>query len=282
MKIAFFGASITQQKTGYVSVFKELNKNYDIQQFGYGGMYITDAGICFIDDVVSEKPDYCFLDWFSPACYRPPNKINEYLDVIIEKLFNINCHPIFLFLYRKQMDPGWFIMFDYLKEYASNYGIKYIDLSKLEEPDQYLRDNIHTNDLGAKKYGEIIYEKFNSMKFEDHRVSPRPNKYSNLFYINTNIEAKEYIRLKSFGCSSIVGILQKIGPYTEDVFCSNQNLMSTISLKDQWSEKYERQTIKFSVNNFCEELTIKIQKNKELKWEKLFYIGDDIKIIGYL
>ena len=184
MNIAFFGASITQQKSGYVHWFKKLNPNYNIQQFGYGSMYITDAGICFIDDVIAQKPDYCFLDWFSPACYRPPEKINEYLDVIVEKLFNINCRIIFLFFYRKQMDPGWFVMFDYLKEYASNYGINYIDLSKLEEADQYLRDTIHTNDLGSKKYGEIINATFHSMKFKDDNISPKSNKWNNIFYIN--------------------------------------------------------------------------------------------------
>lgn len=282
MKIAFFGASITQQKSGYVSRFKELNPNFEINQFGYGGMYITDAGVCFIDEVVSTKPEYCFLDWFSPACYRPPEKIKDYLDAIVGKLLDIDCHPIFLFFYRQKMDPGWFEMFEYLKAYASNYDINYLDLSKLEEPDQYLRDTIHTNDLGSKKYGEIINEKFHSMKFEDSHISPKSNKWSDIHCIETNIEAKEHIRLRSSGCSSIVGILQKIGPYTEDVVYLNNNSESVVSLKDKWSEQYERETIKLNINNFCEELIIKIQNNKLLKWKTLFYIGDDITIIEYL
>jgi hypothetical protein len=282
MKIVFFGASITQQKTGYVHSFKELNPNHTIYQFGYGGMYITDAGICFIDEVIDIKPDYCFIDWFSPACYRPPEKIKDYLDVIVQKLLNINCHPIFLFFYRKNMDQGWFDMFDYLKKYSYNHGVNYIDLSKLDGGEQYLRDSIHTNDLGSKKYGEIINNKFHNMKFEDNKISPKSNKWSIVSSIDANVEAKKYIKLRSFGCSSIVGVLQKLGEYTEDVKCFNQNREFIISLKDRWSEVYERQTMKFNFDNFCGELVINIIENKKLVWEKLFYIGDKIQITEYL
>ncbi len=281
MNISFFGASITQQKTGYVHSFKELNPTYNIQQFGYGGMYITDAGICFIDDVIYQKPDYCFIDWFSPACYRPPEKIEEYLDAIVEKLLNINCHVIFLFFYRKQMDPGWFQMFDYLKKYANQYNIVCYDLSNLSDPDQYLRDNIHTNSLGSEKYGKIINNNFHSTIFTKNRAIPKKNKYSTILNINTNIVATKYIKLISLGQSSIIGVLQKIGLYTEDVSYVYNNEKHLISLKDKWSLQYERSTIKISINNFCEEIIIQIPEGKQLIWEKLFYTGDRIQITDY-
>lgn len=280
--IAFFGASITQQKSGYVSRFKELNPNLEINQFGYGGMYITDAGVCFIDEVVSTKPEYCFLDWFSPACYRPPEKIKDYLDTIVGKLFNINCSPIFLFFYRKQMDPGWFIMFDYLKQYSYKYNINYIDLSKIENPDECLRDNIHTNDFGAEKYGKIVNEKFHSMEFKNHSVLPPQNRYDSILSISSNVEATEYIELESIGCSSIIGVLQNIGPYTDDVkyYIKDKDEEHILLLKDKWSERYERQTIKIQMD-FCQNIMISIPNNKKLVWEKLFYIGDPIRVVNY-
>jgi hypothetical protein len=276
--IAFFGASITEQKSGYVNRFKELHPNFIINQFGYGGMYITDAGVCFIDELISTKPDYCFLDWFGPP--RHPERIKDYLDAIVGKLFEISCHPIFLFFYRKQLDTGRFIMLDYLKAYASRYNINCINLSNLENPDQYLKDSVHTNETGAKKYGDIISEEFNNMIFENCINPPDQNKFSKINSIDTNIVAKDHIKLKSVGCSSIIGVMQNIGLYTEDVTCLCQDKEYVISLKDKWSEKYERKTMKFNVD-FCGEMTIKIPNNKKLIWKKLFYIGDDIKIIEY-
>jgi len=280
MNIAFFGASITQQKSGYVHYFKELNPSYNIQQFGCGGMYITDAGVCFIDDVISQKPEYCFLDWFSPACYRPPEKIEEYLDAIIEKLLSINCHPIFLFLYIKHMDPGWFEMFEYIKDYGVKYNINYVDLSKLQDADQYLRDNIHTNELGSKTYGEMIYKQFCSMSFKN-KNTPQKNKWSKIHCLDSKIVAQNRIVLKSSGCSSIVGVLQNVGPYTGSIKYLNQNQSYVVQLKDQWSEKYERLTIKLGINDFCGELVIEIPENEKLVWEKLFYIGDDLQITDH-
>jgi hypothetical protein len=280
-KIAFFGASITQQKTGYVHYFKELNPHFQISQFGYGSMYIQDAGICYIDDVISVSPDYCFLDWFSSACYRPPEKIKDYLDAIVQKLFSINCHPIFLFFYRKNMDNGWFTMFDYLKNYANTHNINVIDLSKIDNPDDNLRDSIHTNDLGSQYYATFINKQFHNMKFKNYTRNIQQNKFSNVLSIDINIIATEYIELNNCGLSSIIGILQKIGPYTDDVIYTSQNKSCLLKLKDEWSQRYERQTIKINIEDICGSVVIKIPEGKRLVWEKLFYIGDYIQLIDY-
>lgn len=278
-KIAFFGASITQQKTGYVHEFKKLNPECEIHQHGYGSMYITDAGVCFIDDVLSTRPEYCFIDWFSPGRYTS-EKIKPYLDAIVEKIFHINCHPIFLFFYRKDIDKSWFNMFDYVKSYADTYDIKYIDLSRLNNPNQYLRDNIHTNDLGAQYYGTLINEQFHKMKFKNYMRNIQQNKFSNINCIDINITATKFIELKSDGLSSIIGVLQNIGPYTEDVICINKNKEHVLSIKDKWSERYERQTIKINIEDICGSVVIKIPEGKQLVWEKLFYIGN-LKLIDY-
>jgi hypothetical protein len=282
MKIAFFGASITQQKTGYVSVFKELNKNYTIEQFGYGGLNIRDGGIIYIDGVIRSNPQYCFLDWFSPECYRPPKKIEIYVDVLVEKLLSVGCYPIFLFFYRKDMDNGWFDMFEHLKSYGQKYSINSIDLSKLENPSEYLRDSIHTNDLGSEKYGSIISETFHNMTFQKSYIIPEKNRLSRINSINLGIVAKEYVKLKSSGFSSIVGILQKVGPYTGGVICISGGEDSVVNLKDKWSERYERETIKFNIDTFCGELIVRVSESNKLVWEELFYTGDPIELVDYV
>jgi hypothetical protein len=74
--------------------------------------------------------------------------------------------------------------------------------------------------------------------------------------------------------------MQNIGLYTEDITCLCQDKECVISLKDKWSEKYERKTMKFNVD-FCGEMVIKIPYDKKLVWEKLFYIGDIVNITEY-
>ena len=43
-KIAFYGASVTQQRNGYVKYFAKLSKA-KVLKFGFGGMHLNDAGI---------------------------------------------------------------------------------------------------------------------------------------------------------------------------------------------------------------------------------------------
>jgi hypothetical protein len=282
MSIAFFGASITQQKSGYVSCFKQLNLNLIVNQFGYGGMNIRDGGIIYIDGVIRSNPNYCFLDWFSPECYRPPKKIEIYVDVLVEKLLFVDCYPIFLFFYRKDMDNGWFDMFEHLKSYGQKYAINSIDLSKLENASNYLRDSIHTNDLGSEKYGSIISETFHNMTFQKSVIIPERNRLSRINCIDLGIVAKEYVKLKSSGRSSIVGVLQKVGPYTGGVICISGGGESVVDLKDRWSERYERETIKFNIDTFCGELVVRVSESNKLVWDKLFYTGDPIELVDYV
>jgi hypothetical protein len=278
--IAFFGASITEQKKGYVYYFSKFNSNYKILQFGYGGMYLRDAGICFIDNVIFHRPNFCFIDFFG-ACLSH-DQIQKYLDVIVYKLFSINCHPIFLFFYRQNMTMKHFSMFNYVKNYASKYNINCIDLSKLANADMYLRDTTHTNDLGSNYYAEIINQKFHNMTFKKNDILPPLNKLTSINCSVVNIEAHNYIILYSNGCSKIIGVLQKIGPYTENVNYYYNNDIYTLMLKDRWSCRYERTNIKSGICDFCGELKIEIPAGSKLIWQKIFYTGDEVLIKNYL
>ena len=64
-KIAFFGASVTQQQNGDWQYFANLNPQFDVRPFGNGSMHLNDAGICYIEDVIKFNPQWCFIDWFS-------------------------------------------------------------------------------------------------------------------------------------------------------------------------------------------------------------------------
>ena len=95
-KIAFYGASVTQQRNGFVDHFAKLFKA-KVLKFGFGGMHLSDAGICFIDKVVVARPEICFVDWFSTWYMDQDGKFDLYIDAIVEKLQKIDCRVIFLF-----------------------------------------------------------------------------------------------------------------------------------------------------------------------------------------
>lgn len=98
--ICFFGASVTQQKTGYSKAYSDLygSEINPIHIFGYGGMTVFNAGICFIDKIIKIKPTYCFIEFFSVACLILDNLFFECIDTLVYKLTCINCRLVFLFV----------------------------------------------------------------------------------------------------------------------------------------------------------------------------------------
>jgi hypothetical protein len=95
--ISFFGASVTQQQTGYVYEFTKLLLNGNVNKYGYGSMHLKDAGICFIDNALQNKPTYLFIEWFVTG--HTDTCCDVYLDTIINKCANINCVPVCLYFY---------------------------------------------------------------------------------------------------------------------------------------------------------------------------------------
>lgn len=103
MKIACFGASVTQQYKGY-SFFLGKHLNQNISVHGFGSEHIVYGGIVHIDKVLESKPSLCFIDWFSTGWIMTNEKTIHALDTIKYKFSKNNCKMIFLFLPRKDHD----------------------------------------------------------------------------------------------------------------------------------------------------------------------------------
>jgi hypothetical protein len=153
--ITFYGASVTQQKTGYAVKLKSKLKE-EVKIFGYGGMHLNNAGICYIDRVVSEQPEFCFIDWFSTAYIETNQSTLDYLDTMIEKFTKINCKLVFLFFLSKNHNNR-LKFYSFCKDHLIKRGIAFCDLNEsLKVSTEVLRDNIHTTEYGSEKYSEII------------------------------------------------------------------------------------------------------------------------------
>jgi hypothetical protein len=159
--LAVFGASITGQKNGYAVHLKDFIHT-KIEIFGFGGMHLNDAGICFLNKVSKTKPQYCFLDWFSTLYNECTEKTIECIDTIVHHFSTINCQVVFLFLPYKNNDSKR-IFHLFCKDVLDKREIAYIDISKsaeVENLEELLRDDLHTNDSGSKLYARLIAEIF--------------------------------------------------------------------------------------------------------------------------
>jgi hypothetical protein len=273
--IAFFGASVTQQKNGYTYEFKKLvnDDSLNIGVFGYGSMHLYDAGVCFIDNVINSKPRFCFIDWFSTGFIN--YNITQYLDAIVYKLNSIDCKIIFLLFDRIDMNDKRIEMYNIAKQYAVNHNIDMIEMYNLVNTKEYLRDMVHTNELGAKYYAEKIYNHYIGMNYNDYiKVDVKENYLCNIKSIEYNEPVTIHNKLTIRGKGTVIGIYQLLGPHSPKHVIVNNNM---IPVYDQWCH-FERESIKIKFR-FENDTDIIIseednQNNKYLKILKIFYIGN--------
>ena len=153
-RIAAFGASVTQQENGYVDqLAKKLGSN--IKKFGYGGMHLPDAGICFIDTVCNYKPDIVFIDWFSTDYMQQSDRTLQCIDTILYKFSLIKCIVVFLIFPERRTDGRQQekeSFYDFCRKALKERNAYFIDISsKFENSDlsNILRDSIHTTVQGG-------------------------------------------------------------------------------------------------------------------------------------
>jgi GDSL-like Lipase/Acylhydrolase family len=229
-KICFYGSSITAQLHGMVTAFQENNsENFDIIRISYGGTTIEDAGICFINNVLNEKPNYCFIDWFGPTYPVASSEdiLVKCMDTFITKLIENNCIPIFLLCYRTDDDfdesisRKRVVLYKFIENYCKKYKIHYIslyshpDVILLNSQGKLLADSAHVTKDGAKKYSDIIEDYFYSY------VLDAPIATSFLPQKNELYDIKEKIFNESINTSftihgqgKLIGILHLNGPHS--------------------------------------------------------------------
>lgn len=255
MNIIFFGASVTEQThlSGFVPTFRETienNKlNYNVIQKGFGSMHLSDAGICKIDTIINEKPDICFLDWFSTGFITiDKSELFLYLDVIVRKLILINSKICFLLLERLDLCNNRLTMFSIVKEYCNLYNIHFIEIYNNTNKNELLRDDVHTNELGAQLYSNKIYEYFvNNIINKDIEYTniPNENKYSNIKTLQVNKDIYDEINMN--GNFEIVGILQKMGNFCGIVeIIRNDEIGYKLNTWDPWCY-FTRDSIKIQI-----------------------------------
>jgi len=290
-KIAFFGASITQQQNGYWYYFGLKNQNFEIKPFGFGAMHLDDAGTLYIDDVLNYNPEYCFIDWFSTGYIKYNednfNEIIEYINTIIHKFYKKNIKLVFLTFPDKTVDKT--IIYNKINEYLKSINVPFLDISNSFEDNitDILRDGLHTTPFGSEEYGRLIDNFFKKNIITIPQIYPSETKYCDIKKIPINAKISEFITFS--GPCEILGISQLVGPYSglldiDGIIINNW---------DKWCY-YERKMVKlrFKVNT---NTTIKVLQDDfdrsscEFIWNthkilnlfEIYYVAGDLKIINY-
>jgi len=300
-KFAFFGASVTKQKDSYANLLmREIKKEY--QKFGYGSMHLTDAGICFIDEVVRYKPDVCFLDWFSTAMidYRYGTSLETYLDCLIYKLLKAGIRPIGLLFpaleESRERTEMRLEFYNQVTRYFHSYNLEIINLyeslsrNNAVNIKKILRDFVHTTEYGSRWYALEILRALSSRILElpdepihsnYNLVYPHSNKYVDVKRTDLNVRIIDFIEIEIE--NELIGIYQTIGSHSDTVeIYKEKELLGTQKVWDKWCY-YERETFKISIDK-PGRYKIVVPRNiesKNLQIKTLFHIGE-LNVCDYL
>lgn len=263
MKILFYGASVTAQKndSGYVQVLLRDSMKYpefEISKISYGGSNFNQAGFSFLPEIISLKPDIVFLDWLTPSALVFND---DKLKFFNETLLKNNIVPIWLNFPRKDDFCNSRQCYRQVKDSCSNYDIPFIDFTELLpevkiNPEAYLRDVVHTTELGAKSYAELILAYL--LEVDLCKLKSLERVFSHNLYLlpkiiscNLNVTAQNYnsieFEIPSDGSFEFL-IEAKIGPKSGIVTCylinEKDKVLKTVHKNtcDPWCY-YEREMI---------------------------------------
>jgi len=273
--IAFFGASITQQKTGYAVCLSE-KMNIEKRIFGYGGNHLDDAGVCFIDNVLATNPTYCFVDFFSTA-YTSENDLTiECLDTIVYRFTKANCKLIFLF-FLTESHKERIGFYNFVKAYLDSKKLYYIDMNDhLQFNSELMRDSTHTTEVGSARYAEVLYENFqenkHSIQLPTDIVQTRYTDNVKILHLNRAFTHRVVFE----GNCNIIAFYLVIGPKSGKVEINGE----THPIWDPWCY-YERNHFNIKHVTVKDKMEVNILNDggqKELNIVSIYYIGDSLNL----
>ncbi len=283
--ITFFGASLTQQKNGYAIQLKKKLKD-PVKIFGNGGMHLSNAGICYIDEILKCAPEYCFIDWFSTDYIETNEDTENYLDTIIYKFSRANCRLVFLFFPRLD-DASRQRFYDFVKSFLVNREVYFLDINAHHQysPD-LVKDSVHTTDLGSQQYADTIYNQFIQVK--DKILIPSNIRCTDLVDIKyIVIDGEFHKNLTLFGSCKIITFEMQIGRYSGIVKINNleHNVWDVWCHYDRPSCKLDNILVEGNLRidilqdlfdaSKCRRDGIRFENiSKKLIIKKVFYIGE--------
>jgi len=197
--ICFFGASVTEQQYSYVNYLINNCNDLVIFKKGYSGCHINQA-TWFVNDILNliPKPKIVVLEWITSVLKPKRDELICYLDIICNILFKNNITPIFLYLYKNDINDYLDIVNIY-EEVAINYNISSIFLYKVIkeiniDKTLILKDSCHTNYEGSNLYGLMIKNVMYNL-FLNNNFSVKTIQKKEPLLINDNIY-KKYNNIK--------------------------------------------------------------------------------------
>lgn len=152
---------MTAESNGYVETITELDDSISIEKIAFGGIQPHHLAF-FVNKIFSGKTyDYIFLE-ISTAGFRSFLKKELYLAsllYILREIRRVGAAPVIVDLPREDVnyENDWVTRIH--SSLSKALGISHINVTYLLKNDikSYLRDGIHTNQIGAKSFGAIIY-----------------------------------------------------------------------------------------------------------------------------
>jgi hypothetical protein len=158
MKLILYGASVTQQggESGYSTHLIKSSHFTCTRQFGIGGCHFNDAGYYLLEEAInSEGFDVCVLDWNSTWL----GTFDQFrLASVVNRLLSNNILPVFAIL-PTNLNVNVRQSEDLVTQFSRHHGIPCIDLRLGFDRHLMLRDDYHTNEIGARAIAESL-EKF--------------------------------------------------------------------------------------------------------------------------
>ena len=301
--IAIYGASVTQQKTGYAAILKkELDD--EVRVFGYGGMHLPDAGLCNIDTVLQCRPSLCLVDWFSTGFNECSDQTKLYLDALIFRFTKAECRTVFLFFPHRGAPESVEKkdrFYEFCRSYLESLQQEIIDVDgemkkRGISADEILRDNIHTNDKGSRLYADFIRSLvtplLRTVQGQSVSCPVKENRYCHIKRLLVNREFRNRILLE--GNCEILGLLLTVGPFsgmvrveaigqetfeknTWDRWCGYTREKYWLSLN--LMESAELTVLNDSFDTGSSEDFIHFERyRKKLAVHEIDYIGDSLRI----
>jgi hypothetical protein len=162
-RVVFFGASVTAQNknhssqsvTGYVTFLDDIlsGSRYLVDRVAYGSSQYSNMGHYGLTNAILTKPNAIFFEWHTTGeSYINPEMLIRQHRLL--SLLDIKMILLILPSLRHQNN-------DSLQKYGmlTTLGLPFLDLRFLTDSEgrqDFLRDEVHTNEVGAELYGRII------------------------------------------------------------------------------------------------------------------------------